>query len=528
VGDSVQVVSGDTTPPTVASTSPTNGANGVAIGSNITATFSEAMAAATISTSSFTLAVTGGASVSGSVSYNAATLTATFDPTADLAYSTGYTATLTTAVTDLVGNHLAIAYSWSFTTAAAPAPPVGGGGAGAPTPPSTIDTGFFTGQWTSHPTSASGVIQETITGVSPDGKITITIPAGTKALDKDGKPLQQMKTAVLENPPPPPTNSQVIGAAYDFQGQGATFDPPITLTFKYDPNDIHPNVNEVDLVVAWWDATIARWVELESVVDIENNIVTAKVKHFTTFAILGRVVIKPAAFTLGSVNISPAEVAVGETVNIRISVANSGGQSGIYKVTLKINGMVEGSREVTVAAGQSEEVSFTISKDVAGSYSVDVNGVIRSFVVVPRPATFALGSLSISPTEAIVGDKVNISIPVTNAGGQSGTYDVALKIDGVTEDARTVTLEPGATEQVSFIVSRDSSVTYSVAVNDITGSLLVKEKPAVVEPTPTEEPPAAPTPVPPNWWLVNAVIAAGLVAAALVVLFIRNRQRRGE
>jgi len=113
VGDSVSIP--DTTPPTVVSTSPANGATGVAISSAVSATFSEAMNASTITTSSFTV---GG--VSGSVSYNSSTYTATFTPSANLSYSTTYTANLSAAITDAAGNPLAAAYSWSFTTTSAP------------------------------------------------------------------------------------------------------------------------------------------------------------------------------------------------------------------------------------------------------------------------------------------------------------------------------------------------------------------------------------------------------------------------
>ena len=101
----------DATPPTVVSVTPASGATGVAVTTVVTATFSEAMDASTITTSSFTLD-----GVAGSVSYNSGTYTATFTPSADLAYSTTYTATLSTAITDVAGNPLAAEYSWSFTT----------------------------------------------------------------------------------------------------------------------------------------------------------------------------------------------------------------------------------------------------------------------------------------------------------------------------------------------------------------------------------------------------------------------------
>jgi len=114
----------ETTPPTVASTAPANNATGVAIATNVTATFSEAMRASTINTTTFTLS-DGTNAVSGTVGYDSGTQTATFTPTSALSYSTIYTATITTGVTDLVGNALAADYTWSFTTVSA-----GGGGNG--------------------------------------------------------------------------------------------------------------------------------------------------------------------------------------------------------------------------------------------------------------------------------------------------------------------------------------------------------------------------------------------------------------
>ena len=109
----------DTTPPTVTGETPAPGATGVATGTNVTATFSEAVSG--VSGSTFTLEGPGTTAVPASVTYSAGTLTATLDPTADLAASTTYTARLTSGITDLAGNPLA-PLSWTFTTAAAPPP----------------------------------------------------------------------------------------------------------------------------------------------------------------------------------------------------------------------------------------------------------------------------------------------------------------------------------------------------------------------------------------------------------------------
>ena len=110
----------DTTRPTVVATNPVNTATGVPFNQAISAIFSKAMNPATISTTSFTLKLPGGAAVNGLVSYSAISDTATFTPMANLAPSTVYTATITTTAADLAGNTLLSNFVWTFTTGAAP------------------------------------------------------------------------------------------------------------------------------------------------------------------------------------------------------------------------------------------------------------------------------------------------------------------------------------------------------------------------------------------------------------------------
>ena len=104
----------DTTPPTIASTSPSGSSNNILISSDITITFSEAMDPSTIDTTNVTLQDSNGNSVGGVVSYN--NKVATFDPANDLNYSTTYTVTVGTGVRDTASNNLSAISSWSFTT----------------------------------------------------------------------------------------------------------------------------------------------------------------------------------------------------------------------------------------------------------------------------------------------------------------------------------------------------------------------------------------------------------------------------
>ncbi len=111
----------DTTPPpTITGQAPLSGATGVAVATNASATFSEAMNPATLTTSTFTLVKQGTSTpLAATVSY--ASQVATLDPSADLAASTTYVATVkggSSGAKDVAGNALAADVSWSFTTIA--------------------------------------------------------------------------------------------------------------------------------------------------------------------------------------------------------------------------------------------------------------------------------------------------------------------------------------------------------------------------------------------------------------------------
>jgi hypothetical protein len=102
----------DVTPPEVTATNPVRGATGVAIQSNVFASFNEPMDPSTLTDATFTLR-DGATPVAGSVQGTGPSVV--FDPTNDLVAGTLYTAMITTGAEDLAGNGLAQDYVWTFT-----------------------------------------------------------------------------------------------------------------------------------------------------------------------------------------------------------------------------------------------------------------------------------------------------------------------------------------------------------------------------------------------------------------------------
>ncbi len=101
----------DTNGPTVSSTTPANGATGVAVNSNITINFNENVDCATVNTTNVT--INGGSLALSSCSGSTAVFTASGQ-----AMGTTYTANVSTGVKDLAGNSAAASYPFSFTTEA--------------------------------------------------------------------------------------------------------------------------------------------------------------------------------------------------------------------------------------------------------------------------------------------------------------------------------------------------------------------------------------------------------------------------
>jgi len=107
-------------PPTVISTDPADLDTNVAVDKTITATFSEAMDASTINTTSFMLKQ-GTTPISGVVTYTGTV--ASFNPDADLDEGTTYTATITTMAKNIAGTSLVSNEVWTFKTITTIVPP---------------------------------------------------------------------------------------------------------------------------------------------------------------------------------------------------------------------------------------------------------------------------------------------------------------------------------------------------------------------------------------------------------------------
>ncbi|MGD0857601.1 MAG: CARDB domain-containing protein, partial [Dehalococcoidia bacterium] len=75
-----------------------------------------------------------------------------------------------------------------------------------------------------------------------------------------------------------------------------------------------------------------------------------------------------------SASLSATKVAPGTPVTVTADVANTGTVNGTGSIKVYVNGEMENSQGVTVNSGSSTPVTFTISRNEPGTYSVYVGG----------------------------------------------------------------------------------------------------------------------------------------------------------
>jgi hypothetical protein len=359
----------DTTSPTISNLTPSSGASTTSTSPTISASFSDAVSG--INTATATIRVDGtnrtsSATVTDSgISYGASGLTIG-------------THSVTVAVSDKAGNEASRSWSFSVVTSSAGSGGTGGGGGGGGVAGVTPVLDLVT---------SKGRFIEDVTAKSEDRKVELYIPKNTIGKNRAGGIISSIRIKEEKDPPDPPEESNVVGLVYDLGPDGATFDPPIILTFKYSESKIDADIAEENLVVAYWDKDDDEWVELESTVDPKNNIITAKVSHFTNFTILAHT--HPANFTITALMIAPDEIESGEMVTISTLITNTGDLTDTYEVTLKINGSIVEVKEAEVIGGEDEKVVFSVTAEEAGTYKVDVNGLAGSFVVKEKAVSSA-------------------------------------------------------------------------------------------------------------------------------------------
>ena len=140
----------------------------------------------------------------------------------------------------------------------------------------------------------------------------------------------------------------------------------------------------------------------------------------------------------------------------------------VLDVTVEPDGVY---RAVVETSNYLGTVELVVSAEKFGFISLE--SIYRIEVV--APASFVTSGLSIEPSSVLIGETVVISGQVSNFGGQEGSQNTVLSIQGVPVDVFEVTLESGGSETVTFEYVPIQSGTFTVYMDDLTETLTVVE-----------------------------------------------------
>jgi hypothetical protein len=222
------------------------------------------------------------------------------------------------------------------------------------------------------------------------GKDALELAKDTKVMLADNTVPLLLIFRELSTPPPAPENTVIVGPAYEINAYATsstktpspvTISPPATLTLTYDPKEVPQNATEV--FIANYD-TDKGWLALAPVPGVVAELGKAQglASHFSPVAVLARLAEPtPAKFEVSNLTISPPQAQPNQKITISLDVTNAGEKSGNYSLDLKIDGTVDSNKQVTVAAGTSQTVSFNTTGYAAGRHQVEVAGLSSEFEI---------------------------------------------------------------------------------------------------------------------------------------------------
>jgi hypothetical protein len=186
-----------------------------------------------------------------------------------------------------------------------------------------------------------------------------------------------------------------------------------------------------------------------------------------------------AEFEVSSITVTPSTIVAGESIVVEASFSNVGGSEGLYTANLTLDGELQDIKNVLVASGATEKVSFTCRVEDAGIHTIGLAG-LKTQVTALKPAEFKISTLSIIPAKVLTGQEATIKIDVSNIGEVEGTYTATLNVNGIKTDAKEVKLAGGKTDTVIFNLMNEISGSYNIEVGGMVGTLKVL-KPAEFE-----------------------------------------------
>ncbi len=180
------------------------------------------------------------------------------------------------------------------------------------------------------------------------------------------------------------------------------------------------------------------------------------------------------ALEIGSVAVEPSFVGAGQSFEVSAEVSNLGFVGGDYTATLKLEDGTEAWQSLTLDAGETETLVLSAVKNSSGFSPGSLEIGRTSVDLGVSPIEFS--NLTVKPVQVAPGEDVWVEAEVSNVSDERSTCVISLSIDGGVEATWTLTLESGARETVTFVVTRDIAHTYLAAIGPLSQQFTVESE----------------------------------------------------
>jgi hypothetical protein len=213
--------------------------------------------------------------------------------------------------------------------------------------------------------------------------------AGTQLTLENNKAPQLIKITTASSSPQPSSPEETIGATYEINAYASinipipsavTISPLFSMASAYDPVELPNNTTEVFL--SYYPNPNQGWVAMSSEGVVAGiNEARGTLNYFVPATLLAKLATTAAKFEVSNLTISPTQTQPTQEVTVSVNVVNTGSIAGYFTVELKVDGITTLTKQITLDAGASQIVSFTIAEAAIGIYQIEINGLTGEFEV---------------------------------------------------------------------------------------------------------------------------------------------------
>ncbi len=185
-------------------------------------------------------------------------------------------------------------------------------------------------------------------------------------------------------------------------------------------------------------------------------------------------VLRLASFVTENFTLFPESPVTGQEIKLSADIRNEGELQGTYRAVLKLDGQESHSSDLLIEAGQTVTTTANCTFDTSGMHIIEFCNSINN-VKVNKPAEFKAISINVNPGTIVAGETASVTATITNFGETRATSPVFLSVNDAIIDSREVTLNPGASSTIEFLLIRDKGGTFKLSILGSSTTLTVKE-----------------------------------------------------